>query len=284
MFDNREFCISELSCGVAPFISEERVDAKGQLGILSDVHSSAMNICHFLLDNLTRVPIYRQCHGNDVRFLLAGDYPYYREILELSGLEASIVRPEAARFSVRAELLLVSSNIVQDFCHPGHLCAEWALNFLRTLLPRNSDTKSVRKLFISRADAAGRKPINEEHVQQALRARGFEVVTLSGRSARDQIDLFASASHVVGVHGAGLTNVLFSPPENSRIGSAAADGSNRSVLDTLFAVAPAVFVPDRHHPEYGPDYSTWQHRPEYSRRNIILPMNSLIEAIEAMDD
>src|SRR5437763_1312580 len=112
VFDDREFCISELSCGVAPFVSEERVDAKGQLGILSDVHSSAMNICHFLLDNLTRVPIYRQCHGNDVRFLLAGDYPYYREILELSGLEACIVRPETACCSGRAELLLVSSNIV----------------------------------------------------------------------------------------------------------------------------------------------------------------------------
>src|SRR5207248_2650666 len=135
VFDSREFCISELSCGVAPFISEQRIDVKGQLGILSDVHSSAMNICHFLLDNLTRVPIYRQCHGNDVRFLLAGDYPYYREILELSGLEASIVRPETARFSVRAELLLVSSNIVQDFCHPVHLRAEWALNHLRTLVP-----------------------------------------------------------------------------------------------------------------------------------------------------
>src|SRR5207237_10279436 len=80
-FDSREFCISELSCGVAPFISEQRIDVKGQLGILIDIHSSAMNICHFLLDNLTRVPIYRQCHGNDVRFLLAGACPYQLEII-----------------------------------------------------------------------------------------------------------------------------------------------------------------------------------------------------------
>ena len=285
VFDSREFCISELSCGVAPFISEQRIDVKGQLGILSDIHSSAMNICHFLLDNLTRIPIYRRCHGNDVRFLLAGDYPYYREILELSGLEASIVRPETARFSVRAELLLVSSNIVQDFCHPGHLCAEWALNFLRTLLPSNSDTKSVRKFSISRADAAGRKPINEEQVQQALRARGFDVVTLSGRSARDQIELFASASHVVGVHGAGLTNVLFSPPDTrvlEVLPPMVATEAYWTLCSQLRHRYSCLIADDPEYPR--PDYSTWQHRPEYNRRNIILPIDSLVEAIEAMDD
>src|SRR5262249_4468978 len=51
VFDSRGYCISEMARGIAPFISEPCIHACGMLGLLNDSHSSAMNICHFLLDN-----------------------------------------------------------------------------------------------------------------------------------------------------------------------------------------------------------------------------------------
>ena len=49
-----------------------------------------------------------------------------------------------------------------------------------------------------------------------LRERGFETVAPGLLPLREQAALFASASHVVGPHGAGLTNILFSP-SNARV-------------------------------------------------------------------
>jgi hypothetical protein len=37
-------------------------------------------------------------------------------------------------------------------------------------------------------------------------------------------------------------------------------------------------------PEYPrPDYRTWLHQPEYNSRNITLPIELLIDAVEAME-
>jgi capsular polysaccharide biosynthesis protein len=184
---------------------------------------------------------------------------------------------------VRADLLLVSSNLLDDFCHPAHLCAEWALDFLRARLPAPPAGRARRKIFVSRADAVGRNLINGSEVERALRDHGFEIVTLSGQSAQDQIELFNSASHVIGVHGGGLTNVLFSPPGTSVLEvlpPLVATGAYWTLCSQLGHSYSCLIADDPEYPR--PDYSTWLHRPEYDRRNIILPVESLIDAVERM--
>ena len=52
-----------------------------------------------------------------------------------------------------------------------------------------------------------------DEIQPILTAYGFEDTILEGRSPAEQISLFRDAEAVVGVHGAGLTNILFSPPD-----------------------------------------------------------------------
>jgi capsular polysaccharide biosynthesis protein len=69
-----------------------------------------------------------------------------------------------------------------------------------------------RKLFISREDAKIRRLLVEADVVELLSRYGFEVVTLTGMSFVDQMQLFASASVVVSMHGAGLSNIAFMPP------------------------------------------------------------------------
>ena len=64
-----------------------------------------------------------------------------------------------------------------------------------------------RKIFVSRQDALTRKLTNAGEVFVAL--KGWEIVTLSSMSIRDQIRTFASASDIITTHGAGLTNLLW---------------------------------------------------------------------------
>ncbi len=59
----------------------------------------------------------------------------------------------------------------------------------------------------------GPRPIaNEEEVEAAMRAHGFDIVVPELLGAEGQIALFRNAGFVVGNHGAAFGNMLFSPP------------------------------------------------------------------------
>jgi capsular polysaccharide biosynthesis protein len=66
-----------------------------------------------------------------------------------------------------------------------------------------------KRLFISRSDSAVRRLVNEAQVIESLRPHGFEACILSGMPFEEQINLFAAADMVIGMHGAGLANVGF---------------------------------------------------------------------------
>ena len=69
----------------------------------------------------------------------------------------------------------------------------------------------ARKLYVRRGDVLDRRVVNETEVEDFLvHNGGYEVVDTGSMSYDDQIQLFTSASHVVGSHGGALTNVLFS--------------------------------------------------------------------------
>jgi hypothetical protein len=80
-----------------------------------------------------------------------------------------------------------------------------------------------------------------------------------------------------------LTNVLFSPPGTSVLEvlpPLVATGAYWTLCSQLGHSYSCLIADDPEYPR--PDYSTWLHRPEYDRRNIILPVKPLIEAIERM--
>jgi hypothetical protein len=85
---------------------------------------------------------------------------------------------------------------------------------LRTLAP---DARPRRRLYVSRQTGRSRENgrrrriLNHDEVVTVLDAYGFETVASEDLSIREQIDLFAEAEAVLGVHGAGLTNAVFAP-------------------------------------------------------------------------
>jgi hypothetical protein len=67
-----------------------------------------------------------------------------------------------------------------------------------------------RRIYISRAKAKTRRVLNESELLPVLDRYGFEVVRAEELSYQQQVHLFYEAETVVGPHGAGLTNLLFS--------------------------------------------------------------------------
>ncbi len=81
------------------------------------------------------------------------------------------------------------------------------------LIDRASEVSSLRNkepFYISRRDAARRAMLNEAEFEDALRARGIKPVILSGLSFAEKVNLFREAPFMIGAHGAGFANLVFS--------------------------------------------------------------------------
>jgi capsular polysaccharide biosynthesis protein len=97
-----------------------------------------------------------------------------------------------------------------DFNEP--VIREVRENFRRGLKLDSPEANS--RIYISREKAGKRRVVNEQQVRDTLREYDFETVHAEDLTFSEQVKKFASARYLVGTHGAGLTNMLFMPPES----------------------------------------------------------------------
>jgi hypothetical protein len=111
---------------------------------------------------------------------------------------------------------------------------EGSVEFVRRWFDVDPAPLRRRRIFVTRPAGAGRTIVNEADVLGLLLPLGFEILDPGRLSFAEQVSTFASASHVIGIHGAGLTNVVFGgrdgarvleihPPRPSKWGGPAAD-------------------------------------------------------------
>ncbi len=132
-----------------------------------------------------------------------GSLPFVAASLELLGLKAIHFDP-----SCRV--------MVKDLLLPSHTASTGNYNRaimqeLRDRMVPKPSSKQGRRIFISRSKAARRSIVNEEEVVRVLIRSGFEIHHFEDLGLEEQIHLMNGAGTVVGLHGAGLTNMLFMP-------------------------------------------------------------------------
>lgn len=184
-------------------------DIPGSLAVLA-TRGGSNNYYHFLLDVLPRLAVLDACLPDirpDAIYLPTGTR-YQREILALAGLDAATVVATGKHRAVRAESLLVPS-----LPNPDELAPAWLVAWLRDRLPAVGNAGKPRLLFVTRGQQPNtRRLATEADLWPALERRGFVRIDPGSMTVRDQIDHFAAAEAVVGVHGAALTNLIFARP------------------------------------------------------------------------
>jgi len=90
------------------------------------------------------------------------------------------------------------------------LVPDEAIEYLRDLFGVQPSPNADRKIYLSRNDGWRRRITNESEVLAALESYGYEHVVIGNRTIKEQGELFSQASHVVGPHGAAMTNLVFS--------------------------------------------------------------------------
>jgi len=132
------------------------------------------------------------------------DFSYVRPSLDPYGLSGTLV------LGNQEELLCDDLEVIGPCAPSGNYRPE----LMQALRERfrawfKVSARPEKRLFISRIEAPMRRIANEAHLKQILDRYGFESVVLEDLPFAQQVALIGSASCIVGLHGAGLTNMLW---------------------------------------------------------------------------
>ena len=146
----------------------------------------------------------------DYKINLSYDSKSNIDILEALG-NPYITTTEIFSFKNFSELIL-PSPILENNAHFPNI--ELMNNLIKKLQRNFSEKAKVKplgkKIYISRSDAFRRKILNEEELMRYLEKRGFKMVIPGKYNVADQSKLFEDAEIIIGPHGLGLVNMLFS--------------------------------------------------------------------------
>jgi hypothetical protein len=99
------------------------------------------------------------------------------------------IRPWTSHF-IKSDLLLVKTHY-NKFVTP------------------NVNATPFRRVYISRRNASRRKVVNEEKLVEILLKFDFEIIEFENLTVLDQVNLMNETDVFIGLHGAGLTNLMF---------------------------------------------------------------------------
>lgn len=173
-----------------------------KVALLRTLHEN--NYWHFLHDCLGKVSFYAD-HGIDENIpVVAGSHLYdsrfFQEALGRGFL--------AGRTILRQDSLYIRSDEVVFGSPFPHERArfEAALDLLKVPAP---NPKVGRRVYLTRSRARGRFIANDPEICKLCAEFGFEAVDTDWLSLAEQMELFGSIRYLIGVHGAGLTNMIF---------------------------------------------------------------------------
>ena len=174
---------------------------------------SSPNYGHWLLEDLPRlrgVEFYEQHSGEQVKLLVRDDMPVWmRDHLRLLGFDSSSWVNYSLE-KVRVDTLVVPQMRRINSHGTEYAPAEraWVADRLKSAADVGT-ANPPNRIFVSRQAQGRRKILNFDEVKRVLDDHGIVSVEPETLSVREQIRLFSGVELIVGVFGAGLTNMIF---------------------------------------------------------------------------
>lgn len=203
-----EFCKLILS---APLSLNSNFDLSKGFWIFDDC---SQNYFHWFTDSMTRMymgdefipkyPILIPEKFAKIRFIV--------DSLSCLGLQTVVIKND--RFYRIKELILPSYTAMTGNYNPIYI-NEVREKLLNSCLSNSQTSKQSslsnrsRRLWVSRKKAGRRYIQNEDSLLEILKKYNFEVVYAEDLTFYEQVNLFHQASIIAGIHGAGLTNMMW---------------------------------------------------------------------------
>jgi capsular polysaccharide biosynthesis protein len=174
-------------------------------------NGNLQNYYHWMVEGIIALYVLRRILGDSAKIVLPSGLEQasnlrYSESLELFGFDSMDVHvsPDPVVKLERAHWVEPIGDPVESM--PDHIIVEMQ----SYVTERFGTSGSKKRIYVERERL--RRVANADEVRRFLEGCGFNTVRLESLSVFEQARIFANAEFVIGPHGAGLSNLMFSPP------------------------------------------------------------------------
>lgn len=180
------------------------------------VGANRRGYAHWLYEHLPKLFWYEKyCihNSNNTDLVVCGKFPDWKKCsLELAGYDSESYVLYKESEVVDVDHLIVPPHPLRTRGGEFQMCPsalEWLKDKIRSNISPTCKTLPTR-VYVSRADANRRQVENEEEVVLLLDKYGFMSIEPGRLPFCEQVRLFSGADIIVGPHGAGLANMIWS--------------------------------------------------------------------------
>lgn len=171
-----------------------------------------LNVFHFYNDILTKIFIFRANFAGIP--ILIGEELFYSKLFQFY-LQFSFVKNNNWKIVSKNKYLYAKKMYI---IKPPEYDAEKLKLIVDKVLVKNKLLQANNlRLFINRKNSTGRTINNFNELEPILLINNFIILYLEDISIEEQIDYFSCANIIIGIHGAGLTNMIFSYKNNPQV-------------------------------------------------------------------
>ncbi|HMG93402.1 MAG TPA: glycosyltransferase family 61 protein [Chryseolinea sp.] len=160
---------------------------------------------HWLVEALPRLFLLRGEIPSSVLLLPSNhDQRFHVESLKLFGVRRTEILKDRTRYIVPKIITSTQIGRIANY-HPTIL--NQMVEYMKSVA--DTDIDLGQKIYVSRSKASRRKIINESQVEDCVKKAGFSVVHFEDYSFIQQISIMHHCRFLIGLHGAGLVNMIF---------------------------------------------------------------------------
>ena len=196
------------------------------------IDSRSYQYFHWLTDALQRIEVSSKYYDKGPLLLLPGfqNYQYIKDSLDILGIEPYFLE-NGKKYFIKE--LILSERVSPAGNYRKELINSISKNFTKDI-NHLDDKDTYKKIWVSRQNSLKRKILNFEEIKPILEKNKFKIVHYENLTFRDQINISNNTEIIGGVHGAGLTNMIFLN-KNSSVIEVRADGD--SLNNCFFSLA-----------------------------------------------
>ena len=190
---------------------------KGRVLNLAQGASGHNNYCHWLLDILPKIKLYKEVYKiSDLNYFYVNKLNNFQKesfnFLNLSHIK--VIDSNLNRHIQSNEVIATDHpNYYKGFIMEEHKkIPVWIIKWLRDcFLKRSEAIQKSERIFIDRSNSSSKhcQIINYKETKEFLEKKGFKYFRLENLSFANQIYLFQNVDTILAPHGAGLANLVF---------------------------------------------------------------------------